>query len=127
MTQEAVTEEGPNKPVHLMFLSGGLILFFLLNWTAEWLIGYFVRHPSDLMLNAIAALLALIIGVIAYRNDRIYTLAYEVASELRKVTWPTKKETQVSTVVVIIMVLVSTLILGGFDAVWSAVTSSIYG
>ena len=123
----AQEEEGPNKAVHIMFLTGGLVLFFVLNWTGEWLSGYFVRHPNDLLINAFAALVALIGGIWLYRNDRIYTLAHEIAGELKKVTWPTKKETQLGTIVVIVMVIVSAIILGAFDMVWAALTDAIYG
>jgi preprotein translocase SecE subunit len=124
---QAHEEEGPNKAVHIMFLTGGLILFFVLNWTGDWLAGYFVRHPNDLMVNGVAALLALIGGIWLYRNDRIYTLAHEIAGELKKVTWPTKKETQLGTLVVIVMVIISAIILGAFDMVWAALTDAIYG
>ena len=124
---QAHEEEGPNKAVHIMFLTGGLILFFVLNWTGEWLTGYFVRHPNDFAINGIAALLALVVGVWLYRNDRVYTLAHEIASELKKVTWPTKKETQLGTMVVIVMVIISAIILGAFDMLWAAVTDAIYG
>jgi preprotein translocase subunit SecE len=124
---QAQQEEGPNKAVHIMFLAGGLILFFVLNWTGEWLTGYFVRHPNDFAINGGAALLAMIVGVSLYRNDRVYTLAHEIASELKKVTWPTKKETQLGTLVVIVMVIVSAIILGAFDMVWAALTDAIYG
>jgi len=124
---QAHEEEGPNKAVHIMFLTGGLILFFVLNWTGDWVAGTFVRPPNDLMVNGVAALLALIGGIWLYRNDRIYTLAHEIAGELKKVTWPTKKETQLGTIVVIVMVIISAIILGAFDMVWAALTDAIYG
>lgn len=118
---------GPNKAVHLMFLSGGLILFFLLNWTGDWIWGYFVRHPNDLVIDASAAILALAIGITLYRNDRVYGLAGEVAAELRKVTWPTRKETQAATLVVVVTVVISAVLLFLFDASWSWLTDRIYG
>ena len=124
---QAQQEEGPNKAVHMMFLTGGLILFFVLNWTGEWIGGYFTRHPNDFLINGIAAFIALVVGIWVYRNDRIYTLAYEITSELKKVTWPTKKETQLGTIVVIVMVIVSAIILGAFDMLWGAITKAIYG
>ena len=120
-------EEGPNKAVHMMFLTGGIILFLILNWTGEWIGGYFSRHPNDFLINGLAALVALVVGVAIYRNDRVYTVAHEIASELKKVTWPTKKETQLGTIVVIVMVIVSAIILGAFDMVWAALTDTIYG
>jgi len=71
--------------------------------------------------------LALIVGIMAYANERMYTLATDVAGELKKVTWPTRKETQAATIVVIVTVIIAAVILGVFDAIWSATTDSIYG
>jgi preprotein translocase subunit SecE len=62
-----------------------------------------------------------------YRNDRAYSLTNEVASELKKVTWPTGKEVRGATLVVIVMAIISALILGLFDLVWSNLTTLIYG
>jgi preprotein translocase subunit SecE len=118
---------GPNKAVHMMFLSGGIILFFLLFWTGDWLVGYVVRHPNEYLLQGIAAVLALTAGIAAYRNERVNTLANEVATELKKVTWPTRKETQAATLVVIVTVVIAAVLLGLFDGIWSWVTDRIYG
>ena len=62
-----------------------------------------------------------------YRNDKYYHLANEVASELKKVTWPTAKEVRAATIVVIVMAIVSAVILGLFDFVWSNLTQVVYG
>lgn len=118
---------GPNKAVHLMFLSGGLLLFLVLNLTGDWVWGYFSRAPNPFVINGLAAAAALVAGISLYRNDRVYTLASDVAAELQKVTWPTKKETQAATLVVIVTVIIASLILGAFDAAWSTVTDLIYG
>jgi preprotein translocase subunit SecE len=120
-------EEGPNKAVHIMFLAGGLLLFLVLNWTGEWVGSYIVRNPNDFLVNGIAFLVALVVGISLYRNDRVYTLAHEIASELKKVTWPTKKETQLGTIVVIVMVIISAIILGTFDMIWGSISKAIYG
>jgi preprotein translocase subunit SecE len=119
---------GPNKAVHLMFLSGGLLLFLLLTWTGDWIGGYFVRNPNDFLINGVSAAVALTAGILLYRNDRVFSLATDVATELKKVTWPTRKETQAATLIVIVTVIISAIILGGvFDTVWSWLTDKIYG
>jgi len=110
-----------------MFLSGGVILFFLLNWTGDWIWGYFSRHPSEFAIDAVAFVVALVTGIALYRNERVYGLANEVATELKKVTWPTRKETQAATLVVVVTVLISVVLLGFFDAIWSWLTDRIYG
>jgi len=110
-----------------MFLSGGVILFFLLNWTGDWIWGYFSRHPSEFAISAAAFVLALGAGIALYRNERVYSLASEVTTELKKVTWPTRKETQAATLVVVVTVIIAVVLLGFFDAIWSWLTDRIYG
>ena len=117
----------PNKPVHLIYLCGGLILFFLLQWTLDWLWGFFTRSPDEFYVTVAAAGGALLTGIVTYRNDRIYTLVNEVAAELKKVTWPDRKDVRSATIVVIIMTIISASILGFFDLVWSKFTQLIYG
>ncbi len=120
-------ENAPNKPVHLMYLCGAVLLFYLLQWTLDWVWGAFWTAPSDFTISVIAAVVAGTVGVVAYRNDRVYHLANEVASELKKVTWPTAKEVRAATIVVIVMAIISAVILGVFDLVWSNLTELVYG
>ena len=120
-------ENAPNKPVHLMYLVGAVIMFYLLQWTIDWVWGFFAAAPSDFKISLMAAAGATIASIILYRNEQIFTLANEVSSELKKVTWPTAKEVQQSTLTVIVMAIISALILGFFDFVWSNLTELVYG
>jgi preprotein translocase subunit SecE len=120
-------ENAPNKPVHLMYLVGAVILFYLLQWSIDWVWGFFATSPSDFKISLFAAIGASVGGIVLYRNERIYTLANEVASELSKVTWPTGKEVRTATLTVIVMAIISALILGLFDFVWSNLTELVYG
>jgi len=78
-------------------------------------------------MSMMAAVGAVVVGVTLYRNDRVYHLANEVSSELRKVTWPTAKEVRSATIVVIVMAVTSAIILFLFDLVWSGLTDLVYG
>jgi preprotein translocase subunit SecE len=121
-------ENAPNKPVHLMYLIGAVVTFYLLQWSIDWVWGFFTPStPSDFKITMVAAVVTVVFGTVMYRNDRIYTLANEVASELKKVTWPTAKEVRSATLVVIVMAIVSAVILGLFDLVWSNLTELVYG
>jgi preprotein translocase subunit SecE len=51
----------------------------------------------------------------------------DVQGELKKVTWPTRKDTYASTIVVIVLVLVSAVYLGGIDAILSRLIRLILG
>ena len=124
----AQQENAPNKPVHLMYLVGAVILFYLLQWSIDWVWGFFTPStPSDFKISLLAAVVATVASIIAYKNDRVYHLANEVASELKKVTWPTAKEVRASTMTVIVMAIVSAIILGLFDFAWSNLTELVYG
>ena len=120
-------ENAPNKPVHLIYLCGAIVAFYITQWSIEWIYGYFVAAPDELLTTAVAGVIALSAGIILYKNNRIYHLTNEVASELGKVTWPTAKEVRAATIVVIIMSLLSATILGVFDFVWSQLTEVVYG
>jgi preprotein translocase subunit SecE len=123
----AQQENTPNKPVHLMYLCGAVICFYLTQWTIDWVWGYFARSPSDTTLSLIAAVFTLVLATVLYRNDRVHGLANEVSVELKKVTWPSAKEVRAATIVVLVMALLSALILSLFDIVWSNLTELIYG
>lgn len=120
-------ENAPNKPVHLIYLCGGVLLFYLLQWSIDWVWGYFGTSPSEFKMSVMSAIGALIVGVVLYKNDRVYHLANEVSGELKKVTWPTGKEVRSATMVVIVMAVVSAIILFAFDLVWSSLTDLVYG
>lgn len=123
----AQQENAPNKPVHLMYLCGAVLLFYLLQWTIDWVWGYVGKPPTEFKISLLSGAIAVIAGVVAYRNDRLYTLANEVAGELKKVTWPTPKEVRAATVTVLVMSIISAVILGVFDLVWSNLTELVYG
>lgn len=120
-------ENAPNKPVHLIYLCGAVLLFYLLQWSIDWIWGYFGTAPGESKITLIAAVGATVAGIVLYRNDHVYHLANEVSSELKKVTWPTAKEVRAATVVVIVMAIVSAIILGLFDFVWTNLTELVYG
>lgn len=125
----AQQENAPNKPVHLIYLCGAVLMFYVLQWTIDWVWGYFSPEslPSEFQISLASAAIALITGIVMYRSDKYYTLANEVAGELKKVTWPTPKEVRTATLVVIVMAIISAVILGIFDLVWSNLTELVYG
>ena len=123
----AQQENAPNKPVHLMYLCGAVLLFYLLQWTIDWLWGYWSVAPSEFEISLIAGAAAVIASIVLYRHDRVYTLANEVSGELKKVTWPTAKEVRTATIVVLVMSIISAFILGVFDLVWTNLTELVYG
>ncbi len=120
-------ENAPNKPVHLIYLCGGVLLFFLGQWTIDWLWGFFFSPLSETTTSMLAFVIAVGVGAYMYRSDHYYRLANEVAQELKKVTWPSVKEVRAATIVVIVMSALSAVIMWSFDLAWSFLTERVYG
>ncbi len=81
------------------------------DWTLSTVLGF-----------AIAAIAAIVV----WRIPRTQSVSLEVALELRRVTWPSLRETRAATVAVIVASAVASAILGVFDMVWSWLSSKIY-
>jgi preprotein translocase subunit SecE len=64
----------------------------------------------------IGFVLAIGTGVYCWTNPRIHSLSLEVATELKRVTWPSWEETRVSTFAVVFASLVASLVLAAIDA-----------
>lgn len=116
---------GLERWVQFGFIGAALAVFWVLDhlvfdvWDA-------FAEPNPTLVTAAAAVVAIGGAVICYRVPKYYKFASEVASELSKVTWPTRKETWAQTVVVVIVSIIAAIILGVFDAAWAAVTDLIY-
>src|SRR5262249_10264393 len=77
--------------------------------------------------TVVAGVLALVVTLRTYRRPDVRTWTDEVASELMKVKWPTKKEVSNSTIVVIAASALATLYLALLDRLWAFVTNIVYG
>ncbi|HEY6105777.1 MAG TPA: preprotein translocase subunit SecE, partial [Anaeromyxobacteraceae bacterium] len=69
---------------------------------------------------------AAVAGVVAWRTPRLHATSLEVAGELKKVTWPSLRETRAATLAVIAATFVAAAILGMFDYVWAWLSARIY-
>ena len=49
---QAASENAPNKPVHLIYLMGTVIMFYLLQWSIDWIWGYFAPAPGEILLTS---------------------------------------------------------------------------
>jgi preprotein translocase subunit SecE len=73
------------------------------------------------------SIIAIVYVVRQYRKPDVRTWTDEVAAELSKVKWPTRKEVSNSTIVVIAASTVATVYLALLDRLWSFVTNLVYG
>jgi len=111
--------------VQLAFMAFGLLLLWVFDKIITIVWDKFAE-PQPIFVSAGAAVLATIGTVLLYRHETVSRVANEIVGELAKVTWPSRDEIQVSTVVVIITSIIASVIMGAFDAAWSALTDLIY-
>ena len=121
----APTAIGLNRYVHFGFFAAGFILTYVLIkvlgslWTR-------IAASNDFAVIGFSVVLASAATFYAWRHPRLNLLAKEIATELSKVTWPTRKETSAFTVTVIVTTIIASTILGLFDMFWAALTGLVY-
>tara|TARA_B100001248_G_C27399644_1_gene469061 strand:- start:13633 stop:14028 length:396 start_codon:yes stop_codon:yes gene_type:complete len=72
-------------------------------------------YSMDILRHGLPVGVGALTFVILQFNQKALTYADEVVSEIKKVVWPSHKDTAAMTVVVSIMLIVSGLVLGLFD------------
>lgn len=70
----------------------------------------------------VAAALALVV----WRIPKTQTVSLEIALELKRVTWPSLRETRASTVAVVVASFIAAIVLGIFDFIWGRLSSMVY-
>jgi preprotein translocase subunit SecE len=137
------TQLGATKYVQTAFFAAGIgvayvtskLLNLLWNVLAEWppavrYVPQLLRYAEDerpsftLIAGAIVGVIA---TVVYYRKEKVRGWAYDVASELSKVTWPKREAVTNGTIVVLAAGAFATVYIGLLDRLWSFVTMLVYG
>jgi preprotein translocase subunit SecE len=87
----------------------------------------YVGDPHGEIIMPASAALGVAVAWYYWKQQRTRELAEEVASELSKVTWPTKDEVMSSTAVVIMTTIFSTIFFALMDRFWGFLTNLVYG
>lgn len=111
--------------VQYVFVVAGLFFLWFLDKVATLVWSNFAEPPAT-TITAISAVIGLGGAVALYKNERVHSLVTDVVTELAKVTWPTRQETYISTIVVIVTSLIAAAVVGAFDFVWSFFTDLLY-
>jgi preprotein translocase subunit SecE len=88
-----------------------------INYGMEWVVS---------LPNVVGILAGIVLFIFMNRAQKIRLFADDVIVEMTKVTWPERKETVLSTGIIIIMVAIASLILLGFDFVWGTIVKFIF-
>lgn len=117
-------EIDPKRFVVISYLLLGLVLaFFFANILTRLFVELGIGQKqliAGLELSTppylIGMLLAAGTGAFCWMNPRIHGLSVEVATELKRVTWPSWEETRISTFAVVVASLVASVVLAAIDA-----------
>ena len=118
-------ENQQQKWVNLSYLALAVLVAFVvfslgLKISSTWDMEARVKN-LELILRGVSLVLGALVFRFLSKNEDTNQFMNEVVVELSRVTWPTQKETSSATVVVIIMVLISGMVLGFLDYVWTTV------
>ena len=122
-------EKTNSKIITLSFAIGAFLLGLVVSLLIKAFAGAFAivarAADSDLVRHGLP--LALGFGLFLYCqfNPKITVWADEVVAEVKKVVWPSRKDTTAMTIVVCVMVLISSLIISAFDLVSGYVINSL--
>ena len=129
----APAQLGTKRFVYAAYFAGAIGIAFLLTkaitfgWLkiAAWKPGF--GEPREDLVMLVSAVLGALAAFYYWHRTRARKLAEEVASELSKVTWPSRTEVTNSTFVVIVTTLVATVFFALMDRFWGFVTNLVYG
>ena len=104
---------------------------FVLALVAGGVVGNWYYQDESLLLRAVALVAtALVAGFVALqteRGQRVWNLARQARTELRRVVWPTRQEATQTTMIVLILILLFSLILWGLDSLLSFLVQMVLG
>lgn len=72
---------------------------------------------SDIIRHGLPVVLGLVLFIALQFNQRVLSWGEEVVTEVRKVVWPSRKDTVAMTIACVMMVLISSVIISSFDLI----------
>jgi preprotein translocase SecE subunit len=111
------------KQVALFFIGVVVVCAIPLKWVIERIVPYLpwavVFEASESIPVLVALVISAGIAFFLWKKKVVHDFVTDVVVELHKVTWPSRKDVQGSTIVVIIGTLLLAVILFIFDYFWS--------
>jgi len=123
--------EQPKRIVAIAYVLAAIAVGVFLEKVTALVLGYTRVNDFEVaggwsLSTFIGFALAAVLAVVIWRIPKTQSVSLEIALELRRVTWPSLRETRAATVAVIVASFVAAAILGLFDMVWSWLSAKIY-
>jgi len=118
--------------VYAAYMAGAMLVAFLVaksGHVAWYRLGQWkpeLGEPRDEVVYVLSGLIGVGVALYYWRKPESRQYANEVAEELSKVTWPSRKEVTGSTTVVLFYTLFATVFFALMDQFWKYVTDKIY-
>lgn len=117
------------KWVTVSYVAVGVLLGYIASAALNKIVGIYdletrIRNVYFYVQGASVAL-GFILFIVLLRHKQVNDYMNEVMVELSRVSWPTQKETSSATIIVIIMVLISGMILGFLDYLWTVLLKAV--
>ncbi len=141
--EEAAAQLGSDRYVLAGFFAAGMALAYVLgralqtawasaankDWFSQTLPRLAAVADDDKSMYSVilGGIVALVLVFRTYKRPDVRAWADEVAAELAKVVWPSRKEVTSSTFIVIVASTVATVYLALLDRLWAFVTNIVYG
>ncbi|WP_413577434.1 preprotein translocase subunit SecE [Bdellovibrio sp. HCB290] len=114
-------EKTNSKIITLSFAVAGALLGLTVHMLIKAFSGAFgvvaKLADNDLFKHGLPVGAGILLFVLLQFNPRVQAWAEEVVSEVRKVVWPSRKDTTAMTIVCVVMVLISSVIISSFDLI----------
>ena len=140
---QAAAQLGSDRYVLAGFFAAGILGAYVLGravqslWTAatpkDWFFGNFPRlaavpdEDKGTYGILLGGLIALVVVYRTYKKPEVRAWSDEVASELSKCVWPTRKDVTSSTFIVIVASAAATIYMALLDRLFAFITNIIYG
>lgn len=82
---------------------------------------------ADIVRHGLPVAIGFLVFALLQFNPKVLSWGEEVVVEVRKVVWPSRKDTTAMTIVVLIMVAISSVIITGFDGISAQVMKWVMG
>lgn len=115
-------ENTNNKIITMSLMTLSILLWIIVKVVTETVAGMAAGPVgralnTDFAMHVMPVLLAVVVFFVLQFNKKVTAWADEVVTEIRKVVWPSRKDTIAMTIVVCIMLAIAAVVVGGFDIV----------
>jgi preprotein translocase subunit SecE len=124
--------EQPKRYVAIFYVLAAIALGKFLEKVISLVLSYGRLNDANVLVEGwtvstlLGFALAAVVAVVAWRIPKTQAVSLEIALELKRVTWPSLRETRAATIAVVVASFIASIILGVFDFIWGRLSALVY-